>query len=151
MKFAVKIFVETTCTGPARRDGATMWIVECMKNGVPVTREGIIRTEKGTENQAVLEAITQAVRILNKPCSIRVFTQCKHVLTATKNGWCRKWQQDGWISAKGKPVKNADLWRELLTETDKHNVQFESGPHEYRKLMQEKVKKEMETWKKREG
>ena len=41
MKFAVKIFVETTCTGPARRDGATMWIVECMKNGVPVTREGM--------------------------------------------------------------------------------------------------------------
>lgn len=151
MRFAVRIFVETSYKGPARRDGAAVWLVEYMKNGVPVTREGMIRTEKGTENQAVLEALTQAVGILNKPCSIRVFTQCRHVLTAAGNGWCRKWQQDGWINSRGKPVKNADLWRELLEETGRHNVRFETGPHEYQKLMQDKVKKEMEQWKKREG
>ena len=58
MRFEVSIFVESTWKGPARRRGVAMWIVECKRNGVPVTREGLIRLEDGTENMANLMAIT---------------------------------------------------------------------------------------------
>ena len=146
--FEVRIFVETTYTGPARRDGVAMWLVEYMRqNGEPVTRYGSIRTENGTENQATLEAIIAALRILQKKCSVRVFTQCEHILAAVRNGWCEQWQQAEWTNAKGKPVKNADLWNNLLEEMEKHDVTFETGPHEYRNLMQSDARRELDRWK----
>ena len=46
MRFEVSIFVESTWKGPARRRGVAMWMVEYKRNGVPVTREGLIRLDR---------------------------------------------------------------------------------------------------------
>lgn len=144
MKFEVSIFVETTWKGPARREGVAMWIVEYKRAGEPITREGKIHLESSTENQATLMAITEAVRILTKPCSIQVFTQCDHILNTVRNYWHTQWQKNEWHNAKGKPVKNADQWREMLEALQKHSYSFHDGWHEYQSLMQGAIRKEME-------
>ena len=142
----VDIFVETTYKGPAKKDGAAMWIVEFKKkNGDPVTRQGKIWLEDGTENRATLEAIAQAAGILTKSCSVRVFTRCGHVLGAIKNGWPKRWEKDGWINAKGKPVGNAQEWRRAMDALEPHSHSFQAGPHEYREVMQWELSKEKES------
>lgn len=111
MKFDVNIYVETTWKGPARRKGVAMWLVEYKRAGESITRQGMIHLDDGTENQASLMAITAAAKILTKECSIRVFTQCEHILNTVGNFWYIQWQKNDWHNAKGKPVKNAELWQ----------------------------------------
>lgn len=144
MKFEVSIFIETSYRGPAKREGVAMWLVEYKRGGEPITREGLLHLENGTENQAALMAIKAAVEILLKPCSIRVFTQCEHILNTVRGFWHIQWQKNDWNNAKGKPVKNSDLWKKMLDVLQKHYYSFSGGEHEYQNYMKEAIRKEME-------
>ena len=141
--YEVRIFVESTLRGPARRDGMAMWIVEYMKDGVPVTREGMVYVEKGTEAEANLKALIDAFGILRKTCSILVFPRCEHVLSTLKNQWWIGWKENDWKGAKGKPVKNAELWQKLIEKMEAHGCSMGSGVHEYQNVMLFRLKEEM--------
>lgn len=143
----VRIFIETTWRGPAKRDGVAMWLVEAMKNDEPVTRQGIIRVENGTEAQGNLMAMINAFHILKKTCSASVFTQCEHILNTIQNHWHIQWQKDDWNNAKGKPVKNAELWQMLIDKSGPHTYSIRRGWHEYQNVMQMEIQKEMAAWK----
>ena len=39
-------------------------------------------------------------------------------------GWLKGWISSGWKTADNKPVKNEELWRELVRLTSVHLVQF---------------------------
>ena len=41
----------------------------------------------------------------------------------TKN-WLKNWLKNGWKTAAKKPVKNQDLWRQLVPLIEKHTVNF---------------------------
>lgn len=130
------IFVETTYKGPAKKDGAGMWIVEYKKkNGEPVTREGKVYLENGTENQTTLKAIAAALGILTKSCSVRVSTRCEHVLNAMRNGWPQRWEEAGWMNAKGRPVGNAQEWQQVMAALKRHTYTFQNEPHGYQEVM----------------
>lgn len=144
MKFDVNIYVETTWKGPARRSGVAMWIVEYKRGEESITRDGVIHLEDGTENKANLMAISEAAGILTKPCSVRVFTQCEHILNTTQNYWHIQWQKNEWRNGKGKPVKNAELWEKLMDTLQKHSCTYHSGHHEFQSVMQAELRKEME-------
>lgn len=142
-RMAVSIYVETTYKGPAKKDGAGMWIVEYRKkNGEPVTREGKVHLEDSTENRTTLAAIAAAMEILTKSCSVRVFTRCGHVLNAVRNGWPWRWERAGWMNAKGRPVGNAREWQRLMAAMERHRCTFQTGPHGYQEVMLWDLKKD---------
>lgn len=143
----VKIFIESTWKGPAKRDGVAMWLVECMRGDEPITRQGFVHLENGTEIRANLMCIINAFHILRKPCSALVFTQCEHILNTVQNHWHIQWQKNDWHNAKGKPVKNADLWEMLIEKARPHSYSMAAGHHEYSNVMQAAVNKEFEQWK----
>ncbi len=39
-------------------------------------------------------------------------------------GWAGRWRAGGWTLTTGQPVKNADLWRQLLALCQQHDVEF---------------------------
>ena len=143
----VRIFIESTWEGPAKRDGVAMWLVEYMKGDEPVTRKGFIHVKEGTEAQGNLMAMINAFYILRKPCSALVFTRCEHILNTMQNHWHIQWQKNDWKNAKGKPAKNADLWQMLIEKAEMHTYSIQGGWHEYQNVMKSELQKEMAAWK----
>jgi ribonuclease HI len=145
----VKIFIESTWNGPVRRDGVAMWLIEYLKNDIPVTRQGFIHLENGTETQGNLMAMINAICTLKKPCQLLVFTRCEHIFYAVKNQWDKHWIINHWKNAKGEMVKNHELWQLFTDKVESHTYSIKNESHEYQRLMQTESKKELETWKNR--
>lgn len=142
--FHVNIYIETSSRGPAVRKAAGEWIVEFVTSKeVPVTRSGIIYHEKTTEYALALELIKDALSILTKPCSVIVNTTCTSILNATQNHWVSQWRKNDWTRAQGKPVSNKELWQQVSELMDNHYVEFDSGQHSYRNVMQKDIQKEL--------
>lgn len=137
----VNIYIETSFHGPARKDGEYLYLLECIRNGAPATREGRGAMERATENQLALTALAEALSRLNCPCELRIYTACQHIINAMQNSWARQWQKNEWRNAKGTPVKNADLWEKILQELDPHRYLFTDEHHEYRQWMQSEFRK----------
>ena len=140
----VNLYIETTTQRPARCEIAGMWLLEYITStGNPVTRSGILHKKDITNNTITLELLLSAFGRLTKSCSVRVFTQCGHVLGVMQNYYLPMWEKNGWRTAKNAPVKNADLWQQVSEQMTKHYVTVEDTDHSYRQYMQEQVQKEL--------
>lgn len=143
----VTIYIETTFHGsPAVRDGAGMWLAEYIReNGTPETREGIIYREATTEIILTLLCMQGAFSILTKSCQVEVNTSNTHVLNVMQNHNLPVWEKNGWITARGREVKNKELWQACRKAMEPHTVETGSKPHSYRSCMRDRVRKEAES------
>lgn len=140
----VNIYIETSFRGPATKKAAGAWIVEYLSStGKPITRGGILYADKTTENELALQLIRKAFSILTKTCCTVVFTECGHILRTMQNHWLWQWRKNGWINARGKPVKNAEIWNKCADLLEKHMTEWTDAEHSYRKCMQSRIKKEL--------
>ena len=74
-----------------------------------------------TNNRMELTAVIEALRALKRSSRVQICTDSQYV----KNGmesWIEGWKKNGWQTASKQPVKNADLWRELDTLMQQHQV-----------------------------
>lgn len=54
-----------------------------------------------------------------------IITDSAYVFNCKQQGWYRSWQINGWINSAKKPVKNAELWRELIPYFERLNISWE--------------------------
>lgn len=76
-----------------------------------------------TNNRMELTAVIRALESLTRPCEVALYTDSQYV----KNGiesWIHGWKRNGWKTADRKPVKNAELWRELDQLAARHRVSW---------------------------
>lgn len=76
-----------------------------------------------TNNRMELTAAIQGLRALRKPCRVRLSTDSRYVMDGLTK-WIFGWQRNGWKTADRKPVKNADLWQELLAAAKPHRIEW---------------------------
>ncbi len=72
-----------------------------------------------TNNRMELRAVIEGLKLLKRPCSVRVVTDSSYVAKAI-NEWL-----EGWKRREFKKVKNPDLWREYLEVSAPHQVRAE--------------------------
>lgn len=75
-----------------------------------------------TNNRMELQAVIEALKCLTRPCDIKLYTDSKYVCNAFLQNWISNWLKRGWTTSAGKPVKNKDLWEELISLTKPHNI-----------------------------
>lgn len=81
-------------------------------------------SETGTTNNRMeLMGAIQALKALKAPCRVTLHTDSKYVLDGITR-WVFGWQKNGWRTADRKPVKNEDLWRELVAAARPHQVEW---------------------------
>jgi ribonuclease HI len=114
----VEIFTDGACSG---NPGPGGW-------GAILRFNGNIRELKGgeaetTNNRMELMAAIQALSALKERCRVELYTDSNYVRDGI-SGWINGWKKNGWKTAAKKPVKNAELWRELDEARTRHDVHW---------------------------
>ncbi len=76
-----------------------------------------------TNNRMELLGVITALSALREPCKVELYTDSQYIVNAINEGWVAGWQRRGWRRKDG-PVKNLDLWQELLPLLETHVVTF---------------------------
>ncbi len=76
-----------------------------------------------TNNRMEMLAVIRAFEALIEPCAVDLYSDSKYVLDGMTK-WIHGWQKRGWINASKKPVRNADLWHELIEVSATHEVSW---------------------------
>ncbi|MGZ8348028.1 MAG: ribonuclease HI, partial [Allosphingosinicella sp.] len=69
-----------------------------------------------TNNRMEMLAAIRALETLQRPCKVDLYTDSAYVRDGITK-WIHGWRRNGWKTADRKPVKNAELWLELLEAT----------------------------------
>ncbi len=77
-----------------------------------------------TSNRMELTSVIHGLRALKRPCRVRVHVDSSYVKNAFTNGWLTRWQRNGWVSSEKQPVKNRELWQELLVAVARHEIEW---------------------------
>lgn len=78
-----------------------------------------------TNNRMELTAVIQGLSALKERCHVTIISDSKYVLDALRLGWAKKWQANGWMRNKHDPALNSDLWEQLLSLMEQHEVSLE--------------------------
>ena len=114
----VEIFTDGACKG---NPGPGGWgaIVRSgphekeLSGGEPVT----------TNNRMEMMAAIRALQALKRPCEVVLHTDSTYLKDGITK-WIHGWQRNGWKTADRKPVKNAELWQELLEAVGSHRIEW---------------------------
>ena len=115
---AVEIFTDGACRG---NPGPGGWAA-LLRTG-DKEREISGGESLTTNNRMELRAAIEALNALKRPCSVEIHTDSTYVRDGIMK-WIHGWQRNGWRTADKKPVKNADLWQELLEAESRHDVRW---------------------------
>lgn len=74
-----------------------------------------------TNNRMEMTAVLMALGALIEPCEIIVHTDSRYVIDGMTK-WIHGWKRNGWINASKQPVRNADLWHDLIEAAQRHTI-----------------------------
>ena len=77
-----------------------------------------------TNNRMELLAVIRGLKTLTKPCNVELYSDSAYVINAFNQNWIENWQKNDWKTSSKSPVKNKDLWLDLLSLLKVHNVKF---------------------------
>ena len=77
-----------------------------------------------TNNRMELLAAIRGLEALKRPCRVVLSTDSRYVMDGLTK-WLPGWLRNGWRTAARQPVKNADLWQELVAAAAPHNIRWE--------------------------
>ncbi|MQG75712.1 MAG: ribonuclease HI [SAR202 cluster bacterium] len=77
-----------------------------------------------TNNRMEILAVIKGLEALQERCHVELFSDSQYVINGIIKGWAKKWKSRGWMRNKTDKAINPDLWDQLLTQVDRHDVAF---------------------------
>ncbi len=119
MKKQVTIYTDGACSG---NPGPGGWGCVLMYN--QHRKESSGGAENTTNNRMEITAALEALKLLKEPCQVDLYTDSAYLCNALEKKWLETWSRNGWKTASKSNVENQDLWKELLTLLEQHDVKF---------------------------
>lgn len=76
-----------------------------------------------TNNRMEMTAAIRALGALIEPCEVDLHTDSRYLIDGITK-WVPGWQRRGWLNASKKPVRNAELWHELIELAARHRIRW---------------------------
>lgn len=119
MKKKVEIYTDGACSG---NPGIGGWGVVMLYKGHKKEASGA--EQSTTNNRMELTAIIQGLKMLKEPCIVTVYSDSAYSVEPFLKGWINGWIMKGWRTSNKDEVKNVDLWKELLSLMQIHEVSY---------------------------
>ena len=114
----IKIYTDGSCIG---NPGTGGWAAVIINNNKQNTICG--RKKNTTNNQMELMAAIKALVFLKKKQKIRIYTDSNYVKEGITS-WIKIWEKNNWKTANKKKVKNVELWINLNTLSNFHDIEW---------------------------
>lgn len=113
----LEIWTDGACQGNGKKDSYGGWAyivyrdkqLVCQRYGSELNT-----TNNRMELKAVLEGFRYAISNANFGEELKIFTDSAYIVNCLNKKWYRNWQNNGWYSSQGTPVKNREIWEQLL-------------------------------------
>lgn len=121
----VKVYIETTITGPFVRDGKYGAALVFIKQNGEV-KDLFVQGEetKTTHNRSVLLAMIRAMQRFTEPCHIIFYTRNTFIRDMVQADNPEKWRRAEWRKSDGKDIQNKELWQLFLEESKEHEIEI---------------------------
>lgn len=115
----VVIYTDGACSGNPGKGG---WGAVLVFGSVEKQISGA--SEDTTNNQMELTGPIEALKLLKRPCNVKLYSDSAYLVNGFTQGWIYNWEKNGWKTADKKEVKNKDLWEELLRLSRVHKIEW---------------------------
>ena len=119
MSDSVEMFTDGACKG---NPGPGGWGALLVYQGVEKELWG--GEPDTTNNRMELMAAIRGLEELKRPCEVLLVTDSQYVMKGITE-WMVNWKKRGWKTASKEPVKNADLWKLLDEQVNRHTVKWQ--------------------------
>ena len=105
----LKIYTDGACSG---NPGPGGWAAILMFGDNIKEISGF--ESEATNNQMELRAAIEGLKAVKRIVPIELYSDSSYVTKAFNDGWIWGWKKNGWKTANKEPVKNQELWQELV-------------------------------------
>lgn len=74
-----------------------------------------------TNNRMELMGVISGLSALTRSCDVVITSDSKYVIDAFNKNWIESWKKSNFRQNTKNPVKNIDLWKQLITLVEKQN------------------------------
>lgn len=115
----VIIYTDGACSGNPGKGG---WGAILMYGDVKKEISGFAK--KTTNNQMELTAPIEALKLLKRPCKVKLYSDSAYLINTFVKGWLKNWKKNGWKTADHKDVKNKELWVQIDQFNQMHDIEW---------------------------
>ncbi|MCY4541205.1 MAG: ribonuclease HI [Rhodobacteraceae bacterium] len=119
-------YVSASCKGGQGPGGWGLVLVKDAGKANPVVLHERGGEALSSSNRMTLVAAVEALSKVSGNASITILSNNTYI-TNGMNSWVHNWKRNGWKSGSGRsPIKNVDLWKQLLELTRERHVRWRS-------------------------
>lgn len=115
----VEIFCDGACSG---NPGVGGW--GCILRYGDNVKEMSGADGNTTNNRMEMTAVIRGLKALIEPCEVTIHSDSRYVIDGMTK-WIHGWQKKGWVNASKKPVRNEDLWHDLIDAAAPHRISWQ--------------------------
>lgn len=111
LKYKLRIYTDGACSGNPGRGG---WAGIILEDEKTVTISG--SRDNTTNNIMELVAVVESLRYIrdHNVEYAEIYSDSAYVINAINNGWLTRWSKNSWRKNDGDPIKNPEIWKQLL-------------------------------------
>jgi len=76
-----------------------------------------------TNNKMELTAAIMGLKTLKEPCHVTIVSDSNYLIHGMTK-WVNSWLKKGWKTTDKTPVKNRELWEELIILSKRHKIEW---------------------------
>ena len=119
MKKTVTLYTDGACSGNPGKGGYAGILIYG-----DIQREYSGGELQTTNNRMEVRSVIEGLKRLKYPCTVNIYSDSAYTVNAFTNGWIYGWKKNGCKKADGKAVLNVDLWEELYSLSQMHELHF---------------------------